>query len=92
VASPQVKLKCKLYRTLTLRSDIQRPAGAQHEDPLGLLVRVHQIAALLVQQPTFLHDDFVRRPLVLLSSQSVSQSDTYVQLSRVTPHVLVQGT
>jgi hypothetical protein len=58
-----------LELALALLPDVQRPAGAQHEDPLGLLVRVHQIAALLVQQPAFLHDDFVRRPLVLLSSQ-----------------------
>jgi hypothetical protein len=55
-----------LELALALLPDVQRPAGAQHEDPLGLLVRAHRVPALPVHEPPFLHDDFVRRPLVLL--------------------------
>jgi hypothetical protein len=56
-----------------MRLDIQRLAGAQHEDPLGLLVRVHQIAALLVQHPAFLHD------AALSFCSAVSQSVGYIR-------------
>jgi hypothetical protein len=54
-----------LELALLLPAHVERPAGAEHEDPLGLVGGVHEEAALQVRQPPVFHDHFVGGALVL---------------------------